>query len=188
MAYDADRIFGAACTFERGAAYYGGLADRLGRYAHLADDERLGGQTRQVVGLVCGSCRAYLATGAYMLQDAAKRLRGRMAEEGCARKGLFRQGGRDVSGGAATDQLVCEPPDTGGAVDARAAALDFDCAARALYDWVHALADAAELVGDADLVGDTHPYADVVYGICIPYLLRASELLYGEAEDAPTAR
>lgn len=55
--------------------------------------------------------------------------------------------------------------------------------AKELYGWVELLADDAEAAvgqtGDRALVGDTHPYGDVIYGIVIPYLFRAADVLRG---------
>ena len=47
--------------------------------------------------------------------------------------------------------------------------------AHILYEALQEAPELAEEVGDTRLTGDTHPYGDVIYGICLPYLLQAAE-------------
>jgi hypothetical protein len=64
------------------------------------------------------------------------------------------------------------PAEELGGCDPKAA---FEQEARALYAGIQRATDLAAEVGDQNLTGDTHPYGDVIYGICLPYLLKAAD-------------
>lgn len=85
----------------------------------------------------------------------------------------------------ASDSL--NPASEKGAADVYAVPLEHVSAelrdtAYALLGAMNRALDLVDEVGDAELVGDSHPFGHIVQGICIPYILLAAEVL--EAEEA----
>ena len=110
----------------------------------------MGEQEAAVLAIAHGCAADYLSRGALAARDVAERLRAWAA--------------LPATGPALPDAAVAGVVPSG-----------------ALYGWVRLLGDDAEAVaartGDGALVGDTHPYGDVVFGIVIPYLCQAADIL-----------
>lgn len=170
----------ALCDYEAAAGEYRRLSSAVAELAPVADDRRLTADERQVMGIVFASCVPYMAQGARAVEEAAERMRAQVGSRvGPAGPGTAPGRGRDLAYRFASeadgDPETGRDPETASDLPARAARC-FEDAARTLYAWVLRLTDDAEALGDRGLTGDTHPYGDVVYGICIPYLVQASDI------------
>ena len=164
----------ALCDYEAAAREYRRLSSAVAELAPVADDRRLTADERQVMGIVFASCVPYMAQGARAVEEAAERMRAQVGSRaGPAGPGTAPGRGRDPACRFASE--TGGDSETASDLPARAARC-FEDAARTLYAWVLRLTDDAEALGDRGLTGDTHPYGDVVYGICIPYLVQASDI------------
>ena len=176
------RLLAVLRDFEAAAGEYRRLAGEVAGLVPVADDARLTAGERKVMGIVFTSCVPYIEQGAQAIEEAAGRMR---AKAGVPVGDAERRPERFSRGSAKSDpqlklEVSSEPafdrvPEPADDLPTCAAAR-LEGAARELYAWVRRLTDDAEALGDRELAGDTHPYGDVVYGICIPYLVQASDI------------
>ena len=151
-----------AADYDRAARAYGAAAGCLRASVPAAAALEVGEQEAAVLAIAHGCAADYLSRGAQAARDVAERLRAWAA--------------LPATGSALPDAAVAGAVPSG-ALSARW----YEEAAGELYGWVRLLGDDAEAVaartGDGALVGDTHPYGDVVFGIVIPYLCQAADIL-----------
>ncbi len=158
--------------YARAARAYDAMAVRLREAAPASEALEVGEQGAAILAIVHGCAADCLSRGAQAARDAAGRL--------CAWGGLPVEFAENGSVGA---EVVSPDVATASAPSGGFFARWYEGMAKELYGWVELLADDAEAAvgqtGDRALVGDTHPYGDVIYGIVIPYLFRAADVLRG---------
>lgn len=152
--------------YAQAAQAYDAVAERLRAASPAAEALKVGEPEAGTLAIVHGCAADYLGRGAQVARDVAERLRVWASLPSRDTAGLD----ADVAAGRLATEAAAVPP-----------AEWYERAAAELYGWVDRLADDAEAAttctGDRALVGDTHPYGDVIYGIVIPYLLQAADIL-----------
>lgn len=169
--------------YAQAAQAYDAVAERLRAASPAAEALKVGEPEAGTLAIVHGCAADYLGRGAQVARDVAERLRVWASLPSRDAADLD----ADVAEGspAVTAAVVADAGSGEGCLAAEAAAVPpaewYERAAAELYGWVGRLADDAEAAttctGDRALVGDTHPYGDVIYGIVIPYLLQAADIL-----------
>lgn len=175
--------------YARAARAYDAVAERLWAAAPAAEALEVGEPEARTLAIAHGCAADYLGHGAQAARDVAERLRVWASLPSRDATGL--DAGVAEGSPAVTAAVVADAGSGEGRLVAEVAAVPsaewYERAAVELCGWVDRLADDAEAAttctGDRTLVGDTHPYGDVIYGIVIPYLLQAADVL-GRIEGA----